>query len=90
MYTYSIPSLGIPTDKELNAMPFGRQIEYIRRIQAWQEGKKKAYVSQKRQSFAKAIKEFKDLYQPSEWYTRTKPKNKSPNYYDDGIEIYYI
>ena len=90
--TYSLPSLDIPKDKDLNKMIFGRQIDHLKKIREWlaQPNLKKAWLSQKRQSFAAAMREFKDLYQPKEWYTRTKPKGMSPNYYDDGIEVFYI
>jgi len=87
--TYNLPSLDIPKDRDLNKMVFGRQIEYIKKIHEWKKGAKKVYLSQKRQTFSKAIKEFKNLHKPKNWFTPTKNKKDSPNYWDDGIEVYY-
>lgn len=82
---FHIPSIGIK-DKDFNALPFGRQMEYFRKIDTFKSSAKSTHISQKRQSFSKALKEFKDLYKPAAYYCRVKTGS---NWHDDSIEIWY-
>lgn len=84
---FKFHSIEIP--KDLQSLPFGRQIDSLKLIQKWQEKATKGYISQKRQSFTKALKEFIDLYQPDEYFIHAFDKSKNPTYYDDCPEIYY-
>lgn len=87
---YKLPEeLKLPKDKDLNAMPFGRQLEHIKVIKKWKETAMSVLISQKKQSFAKAMKEFKDLYLPTYWFTSAVSKKDSPNYYHDSFEVFY-
>lgn len=84
---FNIKNFGI-TDIEFNKLPFGRQIEYFRKLEEFKSSPetKKTWVSQKRKTTSKAIKEFKQLYQPKEFYLVV---NNSENYRDDSFEIFY-
>ncbi len=84
-HRFKIPSLGI-TDKQLAALPFGRQLEHLRAIAEWKKGAKSVYISQKRRSTAAAIKEFRSLYSPSEWYFEDSAKD---GYRDDSFQVFY-
>jgi hypothetical protein len=77
----------VPSD--LFSMPFGRQIEYHKVLHGFINNPetKKTYLSQKRQSYKKAIKEFVKLYEPKSYYI---PKfNSSSNCFDDSFVVYY-
>lgn len=82
---FKLPFLGI-TDKQYSAMPFGRQIEYRREIEAWKAGAKVVHISQKRRTSAAAMKEFRGLYQPKEYFTTFSDQ---PNYRDDSFVVFY-
>lgn len=83
-YFYKIN--GLPKEKEFNQMPFGRKIEHFRAIDAFKAGAKSVHISQKRRSTAAAIKEFKDLYKPTEYFYS---EHIGPDYRDDSIQIWY-
>lgn len=85
MYRFNLPSLQLK-EKHFNILPFGRQIEYLRKIDDWKKTAKKIHISQKCRSTAKALKEFKDLYRPSEYFFVDR---ETANYRDDSIEIWY-
>lgn len=59
---------GLPTEKEYAALPFGRRIEHSRAIAAFQASAKSEYVSQKRQSYQKAIKDLLKLAGATEYF----------------------
>lgn len=85
MLRHNIASL--PKAAELLKMQenhFGRYIDESKKIKAWkaQPGIKKTRISQKRSTLAKAIKEFKDLYDVNEFYA-SFGKN------DDSFEVFY-
>ena len=49
---------------DFNNLPFGRQIEYFRQIEAFKQTAKSVHICQKRRSTAAALKEFKDFKKP--------------------------
>lgn len=59
---------GMPTEKEFKGMPFGRQIEHLRTIEAFKASCKSVHLSQKRQTYQKAIREAIALYNVTEYY----------------------
>ncbi len=75
---------GVPSN--YNSLPFGRQLEYRRTIQQFQETAKRAWISQKRISHAKAWKLFLETYQPVEYYTCYLDGQFTR---DDSFEVYY-
>jgi hypothetical protein len=68
------------TDK----LPFGRKIDLFRELKAWRQDPqtKSTWLSQKRKSFATALKEAKDLYGVREYFAEFG-KN------DDSFQIFY-
>lgn len=72
--------------KDFDKAPFGRQIEHLRTIQDFKASAKVVHISQKRKTSAAAIKEFKDLYQPSEFYCEF---HDSADCRDDSFPVYY-
>lgn len=83
---FKINDLGI-TDKQYNAMPFGRQIEYRHKIEEFKAKAQSVHISQKRRTHAAAWKEFKGLYEPEEYYTSYYDE---PSYRDDSFQVWYI
>ncbi|TXH15391.1 MAG: hypothetical protein E6R03_07230 [Hyphomicrobiaceae bacterium] len=77
---------GMPTDKELSAMPFGRQLEHIKTLAAFKAGAQSRWISIKRRSAAAAIKEAVSLEGASEWYCEYRDE---PMYRDDSIQLFY-
>ena len=74
------------TDKQYNSLPFGRQIEFHKKIQEFKSRAKKIHVSQKRTTHTKAMREFKDLHKAVEWFTQYED---SPTCRDDSFEVFY-
>lgn len=85
---YRFNDKSFPKPEALRVMVFGRQIEYIRKIQAFktQPGVKSNHISQKRQTYTKAIKEFIDLYNVDEYYCDF---HCNSNVKDDSFEVWY-
>jgi hypothetical protein len=84
--TYRFKISGLPKDKEFELMPFGRQIEHFKSIEAFKQSAKKGWVSMKRISSAKAVKEAIKLYEAKEYYCVFYD---CPNYRDDSFEFWY-
>lgn len=82
---FKINGLGI-TDKQYDTLPFGRQIEFAKKIEAFKAKAKTVHISQKRKTHAAAWKEFKELYQPVEWFTTYLD---GTNARDDSFEVWY-
>ena len=82
---FKLPFLGI-TDKQYAALPFGRRIEVDRKIADWKKSAESTWLSQKRKSATKAISEFKDLYEPEEWFCKYMAL---PDRRDDTFEMFY-
>jgi hypothetical protein len=68
-------------------MIFGRQLEFRHKIAEFKASAKSTWLSQKRQSWRKALKEFKALHNPTEYYASFSA-NK-PDHWDDTFEIWY-
>lgn len=77
---------GMPKDTEYNKLSFGRKIEYREQIKQFKETAKSTHLSQKRQSYSKAIREFVKLNNVTEYYCSFYC---DPNYYDDSFEFFY-
>ncbi len=77
---------GLPTESQLQAMPFGRQLDTLKAIEAFKASAKRVWVSQKRQPYAKAIKEAVRLYGATEYYCQF---NATEFCKDDTFEFYY-
>lgn len=78
---------GLPTEKELQEMPFGQQIEPLRAIAKFKESAKSTHLSQKRQSYTKAIREFLSLHpEVTEYFCAF---HASKGRYDDSFEFWY-
>jgi hypothetical protein len=56
------------------------------KLREWMKDAKDTYISQKRKTNAAALKEFKSLYEPSEWYCSFYD---SPNYRDDSFQVFF-
>ena len=77
---------GLPKDSDYIKLSFGRQIEYRRKIQEFQDAAKSTHLSQKRQTYSKAIKEFLALNDVTEYYTTF---HASKDCFDDSFEVWY-
>lgn len=78
--------VGLPKDTEFAKMPWGRQIEWLRKIQEFKDSAKSVHLSQKRQSYTKAIREFVKLNEVKEYYCSF---HAGRDYYDDTFQIWY-
>jgi hypothetical protein len=77
---------GLPKDSEYAALPFGRRIEYARAIEAFKASAQSTYLSQKRQSYTKAIREAIKLYGVTQYYCRFYC---NANVKDDSFQFWY-
>jgi len=68
MKTRKFKIAGMPTERVFNIMPFGRQLEHSRTIEAFKLLCKSVHLSQKRQTYQKAIREAVALYDIKEYY----------------------
>lgn len=75
---------GVPSN--LEHMPFGRQIEFFRIIETFKQQAKSIFVDMKRRTPAKAIAEFKKLYEPKQFFCSY---HDEPNYRDDSFQMWY-
>lgn len=66
---------------------FGQQIEYHYKIADYTKTAKQIHLSQKHQSYKKAIREFIALYRPINYYI--PPFGIDEFYYDDSFIVYY-
>jgi trehalose utilization protein len=66
------------------SVPFGRKIDTMKALKAWKQDEqtRRVWLSQKRQSLTKALKELKDMYDAREFYVELG-KN------DDSFEAFY-
>jgi hypothetical protein len=67
---------------------FGRKRAAYKAVSEWckQEGLKSVYISVKRRSHAAALKEFRDLYTPVEYFSSW---TQGFNYRADSIKVIY-
>lgn len=77
---------GMPSERELASMPFGRSIEYLRAIDQFKSSCKSVHLSQKRQTYQKAIREAIDLYDVKEYYCDFYCDDYVK---DDGFQFFY-
>lgn len=85
VHHFEIKGIGI-TAKVFNDLPFGRQIEFFRKIEEFKQTAKTNHFGQKRISFAKGLREFRKLYGVTEFYCINR---NGPNWKDDSTEIWY-
>lgn len=78
---------GLPTHQQLEAMPFGRQIEHLRSIKSFKATAKSVHISMKRRSAASAIREAKALYKADQYYCEYWDLT---DYRDDSVEFFYV
>lgn len=83
---HNLPS--IPRDAEVYfnmSSGFTKQLEIRKQIKAFceQPGIKKVWLSRKRKSTTAALKEFKDLYAPKNFYSMFEE-------FDDVFEMFYM
>lgn len=81
---YWIKLNGVP--KNFLNLSFGRQVEYLRIVKEFKETANSVHISIKRRTAAAALKEFKELYQPTEYYARFYDSNDCR---DDSVEVFY-
>ncbi len=77
---------GLPSDKEFSTMPFGRQIEHFRAIEAFKAACRSTHLSQKRQSYSKAIRDALKLHNATEYYCEFYNDSMTK---DDVFEFWY-
>lgn len=82
---FKILGLGL-TDKAYSKLPFGRQIEYTRKIQTFIASAKSVHISQKSRSHTAAWKEFLELYRPDQYYAKF---NDAVDCRDDSFQVFY-
>jgi len=85
---FKVPGVSI-SPNDLAGMPFGRQIEFIHKLRAFEShpDTKKGWVSLKgRKSPGPAIREFVKLYQATSFYVAVRWEEY---YRPDSVEIYY-
>jgi len=77
---------GLPEDKEYVALPFGRRIEFRHIIADFKAKAKMIHLSQKRQTYNKAIREAIDLYDVDQYFCQFSCND---NVKDDSFEFFY-
>ena len=82
---FKIVGLGV-SDKAYAELPVGRQSDFAMKIAEFKRNAKKAYVSQKRKSNAAAWREFKEAYQPDQYFAQYFD---GPAVRDDVFEVFY-
>lgn len=86
MKTRKFKITGMPLEREYNAMPFGRQLEHHQKIKDFKATAKVTHLSQKRQTYQKAIKEMVALNDVKEYYCEFY---NEPQCKDDSFEFWY-
>ena len=84
--TYRLKIENFPKEKDYNGMSFGRRLDYRKPLEDFMNRSKIGHLATKHKSVAKALKEFKDLYNVREYYFIDR---QSKFYHDDSIEIHY-
>lgn len=78
---------GLPTDKVFNAQAFGQQLAGLKMIEAFKKTAKVIHLSQKRQSYTKAIKEAIALYDVKQYFCTFHCDAMCK---DDSFEFFYV
>jgi hypothetical protein len=84
-HCFKILHFGIK-DREFNSIPFGRQLEYFRKIEDFKNSAKSTHFGQKYITFEKGLKDFLKLYQVTEYYCINR---NNADWKDDSTEIWY-
>jgi len=77
---------GMPKDSDYAKLPFGRQIEFRHILSEFKINSKSMHLSQKRQSYTKAIKEAIKLYDVDQFYCLFQCNSQVK---DDTFEFFY-
>lgn len=77
---------GIPTEKECQRMSFGQLIPHLRALEEFKAKAKSTYLSQKRQSYTKAIRDAIKLYGARQYYCQF---NAGTDCHDDSFQFWY-
>lgn len=85
IHEFKINTIGIK-DKDFARLPFGRQIEYHQKIKEFCESAKSVHISQKHRTHKAAMKEFRDLYNPTEYYCKYEDSSQCR---DDSFQVFY-
>lgn len=74
---------------DFSTIPFGRQIEDLKKVNEWKKTAKTAYVSLKNNpnAWKSAVLQEISALHAKEWYARFKQPSKF--YSDDSIELFY-
>jgi hypothetical protein len=75
-------------DNEFFKMPFGRQIEYAKKIKDFTSKAKKVNVGAKGKPTLSAVKDWIKTNKPTQFYAKWKSDNS--NYKDDSVELFYM
>jgi hypothetical protein len=78
---------GLMKDTAFNQMSFGRQTEYYKQIEAFKAIAKRGYIGAKRKTTARGFREFKALYEPTQWFYIDRDNGSL--YHDDSTDIWY-
>lgn len=84
-YHFKISGLGIK-DKDYNGLAWGRQLDFRHKIADFQNAAKNTHFGKKRMSFAKGLREFKDLYNVDQFFCIDRT---DACWEDDSVEIWY-
>jgi hypothetical protein len=85
-YRFKIHAVKI-TPRDFMGMNFGRQIEYHRQFDEFKKTAKSTHLSQKRQTRAKAIKEFVELNQVDQFFAAVNPQDHSFEFWYTTTEL---
>lgn len=82
---YAVKINGIEND--FPTMPFGRQIEYLKKVREFKDSAKKGTVGAKGKATMPAVKSWVKENNPSEFYATWQKDSSS--YKDDSVTIYF-
>lgn len=84
-FSYAVKVAGV--DDRFFMRPFGRQLDDLRRIQAWQSTAKTYHVGAKHKATLSAVRAWIKMMKPTEFYA--KWRSDSTDWKNDSVEIYY-
>lgn len=88
-HVFKINSIPKHVSASFNGMSFGQQIEYFKKFKEFQNRNdvKTTHFDQKRKTFEKGLKEFRKLYNVTEFYCINR---NNADWKDDSTEIWYV
>lgn len=86
MHTIKCRIKGVDNDLPRHELSVDGKNKHLPRIAAFKVVAQSVHISQKRRSFAKAWREFLDLYDPTEFFCENK---ESPMYRDDSLQVWF-